>query len=170
MQRQGSRTACNSTCAVSESVGAAKEQRVRVRVASHRALRSFWGVLGRLACLQAPVAGTAVTYEVTLRSHYEVTTKSRSHLRSHVHTLRSHSKSAIGFWVFWVDWRACKRPSQATAVTYEVTYEVLRSPTKSLRSHYEVTFTPSKSRSHPTKSLEVTSEACQCALKGSLSP
>ena len=49
----------------------------------------------------------------SLRSHYEVTFTPYEVTRS--------QRSGFAFWVFWVDWRACKRPSQAMAVTYEVT-------------------------------------------------
>ena len=84
----------------------------------------------------------------SLRSHYEVTftpTKSRSHPTKSLEV-------SDRFWVFWVDWRACKArrrqrlsPTKSPTKSYEVT-------TKSLRSHvhtFEVTFTPYKvTRSH----------------------
>jgi len=95
---------------------------------------------------------------------YEVTTKS---LRSHVHTLRSHSKSAIGFCFLGVLGRlAClQAPVAGHGCHLRSHLEVLQVTrshvhTYVLRSHVHT----------PTKSLEVTSEACQCALKGSLSP
>jgi len=107
--------------------------------------------LGRLACLKAPVAGTAVTYEVTLRSHYEVTftpTKSRSHLRA-TKSLEVTDRflgvlGRLACLKAPVAGHGCHLRSHPTK-SYEVT-------TKSLRSHvhtYEVTFTPYEvTRSH----------------------